>query len=232
MNYKEIASLIGNAKKRTPVKVYINGRITTKIPKDVMVFHGTGSVLLIGDYKIIKPLLQQNKQTIDYHYIENDRRNSALPLLDLKEIPARIEPGSLIREHVKLGADCIIMMGAVINIGAEIGARTMIDMNAVIGARGIIGRDCHIGAGAVIAGVLEPPSAKPVVIRDHVLVGANAVILEGITVGKNSVIAAGAVVTKDVKPDSVMAGVPAKFVKMRDANTDVKTTLVDILRKK
>ena len=232
MNYREIANLIGNAEKQTPVKVHISGAIATKIPKEVMVFHGTGSVLLIGDYKKIKPILQKNRKTIDYHYIENDRRNSALPLLDVKEIPARIEPGSVIREHVKLGTGCIIMMGAVINIGAEVGARTMIDMNAVIGARGIIGKDCHIGAGAVIAGVLEPPSAKSVVIRDHVLVGANAVILEGVTVGKNSVIAAGAVVTKDVKPDSVMAGAPARFVKVRDAGTDGKTALVDILRKR
>ena len=45
----------------------------------------------------------------------------------------------------------------------------MIDMNAVVGARAIVGRDCHIGAGAVLAGVLEPPSAEPVVIEDGVL---------------------------------------------------------------
>ena len=84
----------------------------------------------------------------------------------------------------------------------------------------------------VIAGILEPPNAKPVIIRDNVLVGANGVILEGITVGKNSVIAAGAVVTKNVKPDSVMAGVPAKFIKKRDTDTDSKTGLVNILRKR
>ena len=121
---------------------------------------------------------------------------------------------------VKLGRDCIIMRGAVINVGAEIGSRTMIDMNAVIGARGIIGRNCHIGAGAVIAGVLEPPNKKPVIVRDGVLIGANAVVLEGVTIGKNSVIAAGAVVIKDVKANSVMAGIQAKFVKKRDADSD------------
>jgi len=42
------------------------------------------------------------------------------------------------------------------------------------------------------------------------------------------VIAAGAVVTKDVKANSVMAGIPAKFVKKRDADTDSKTGIVDI----
>jgi len=232
MDYKEIAEMIGNARKRTPVKVYLKGKIKTKIPDDVMVFPGKDSVMIIGDFDEVGPLLRKNAKSIDYYYLENDRRNSALPLLDLKNIPARIEPGAIIRSKVKIGKDCIIMMGAVINVGAEIGSRTMIDMNAVIGARGIIGRNCHIGAGSVIAGVLEPPNAKPVVVRDGVLVGANAVVLEGVTIGKNSVIAAGAVVTKDVKANSVMAGIPAKFIKKRDADTDSKTGLVDILRKR
>ena len=53
-------------------------------------------------------------------------------------------------------------------------------MNAVIGGRAIIGKNCHIGAGAVLAGVIEPPSAEPVRVEDDVLVGANAVILEGV----------------------------------------------------
>ena len=232
MNYKDIAQLIGDSKKKTPVKVFIKGKITSSIPREVLVFPGVDSIIAIGDYTQIKNLLQKNKKSIEYVYMENDRRNSALPLLDLKNIPARIEPGAIIREMVKIGKDCIIMMGAVINVGAEIGSRTMIDMNAVVGARSLIGKDCHIGAGAVIAGVLEPPSAQSVVIHDHVVVGANAVVLEGITVGKNSVVAAGAVVTKNVKPNSVVGGVPAKFIKIRDSRTDIKTALVELLRKR
>lgn len=231
MDYKEIADLIGNAEKTTPVKAYVCGQLTSTIPDDIMVFQGMDSYILIGDYAVVQSVLQKSKRTVKYVYIENDRRNSALPLLDLKNVTARIEPGAIIRDKVTIGKDCIIMMGAVINIGAEIGARTMIDMNAVIGARGIIGKDCHIGAGAVIAGVLEPPSAAPVIIKDRVLVGANAVVLEGIHIGNNSVIAAGAVVTKDVKPNSVMAGIPATLHKIRDAKTDAKTELLDILRK-
>ncbi len=73
------------------------------------------------------------------------------------------------------------MMGAVLNIGAKIGERTMIDMNVVIGGRAIIGNDCHIGAGAVVAGVIEPPNAEPAVIGNNVLMGANSVLLEGIS---------------------------------------------------
>lgn len=232
MQYKEIAELIGNSKKITPVKAYVRGRITTDVPDNIMQFPGIGSILLIGDYADIKLILQANTQTIDYFHIEHDRRNSALPLLDLKNLPARIEPGAIIRKGAKIGKDCVIMMGAVINIGAEIGARTMIDMNAVIGARGMIGKNCHIGAGAVIAGILEPPSATPVIIQDNVLIGANAVVLEGVKIGAGSVIAAGAVVIKNVKANSVMAGVPARYIKKRDDSTDVKTELLSILRKR
>jgi tetrahydrodipicolinate N-acetyltransferase len=122
------------------------------------------------------------------------------------------------------------MMGAVINIGAVIGEGTMVDMNAVIGGRGAIGKNCHIGAGAVIAGVIEPPSAKPVVIEDDVLIGANAVILEGVRVGRGSVVAAGAVVTKDVPPNVVVAGTPARIIKEIDDQTRSKTEILQELR--
>ena len=70
------------------------------------------------------------------------------------------------------------MIGDVINIGSEIGENTMIDMNTVIGAGAAIGSNCHIGAGSVIAGVLEPPSAEPVVIEDNVLIGQTLLYLK------------------------------------------------------
>ena len=103
------------------------------------------------------------------------------------------------------------MMGAVINIGAEIGEDTMVDMNAVIGARGKIGKRVHLGAGAVVAGVLEPPSKSPCEIGDDVMIGANAVILEGVKIGNGSVVAAGSVVVEDVPAGVVVAGSPAKI---------------------
>jgi 2,3,4,5-tetrahydropyridine-2-carboxylate N-succinyltransferase len=122
------------------------------------------------------------------------------------------------------------MMGAVINIGSEVGEGTMIDMNAVLGARAKIGKNSHVGAGAVIAGVLEPPSATPVIVEDNVLIGANAVILEGVRIGKNSVVAAGSVVTKDVPENSVVAGSPAKIIKEKDEKTSEKTEILQDLR--
>jgi len=162
--------------------------------------------------------------------IENDRRNSGVGLLDMKNIRARIEPGVTIREKVEIGENVVIMMGAVINIGSVIGEGTMIDMNAVLGGRATVGKNCHIGAGTVLAGVVEPASATPVIVEDGVLIGANCVVLEGVRVGKGSVVAAGSVVVEDVPEGVVVAGTPAKIIKKKDAKTDSKTGLVDSLR--
>ena len=152
-------------------------------------------------------------------------------MLDMKDVPARIEPGAFIREQVEIGKNAVIMMGAVINIGAVIGEGTMIDMGAILGGRATVGAHCHIGAGAVLAGVIEPASATPVIVEDNVLVGANAVVIEGVHIGKNSVVAAGAVVVEDVPEDVVVAGVPARIIKRKDAKTTSKTELIDALRK-
>jgi acetyltransferase-like isoleucine patch superfamily enzyme len=82
-----------------------------------------------------------------------------------------------------------------------------------------------------LAGVIEPPSADPVIVEDDVVIGANVVILEGIKVGKGAVIAAGSVVIKDVEPYSVMVGIPAKLLKKVDDKTKSKTQLMEELRK-
>ena len=123
------------------------------------------------------------------------------------------------------------MMGAVINIGAEIGEGSMVDMNAVLGARATVGKNVHVGAGSVLAGVLEPPSATPVIVEDGVMIGANAVVLEGVRIGANAVVAAGAVVTEDVPANAVVAGSPAKVIKMKDKKTEGKTQILEDLRK-
>jgi 2,3,4,5-tetrahydropyridine-2-carboxylate N-succinyltransferase len=226
-----IAKYIKDAKKQTPVKLYLNGELQSIDFSHVKAFGDNHSKVIFGDIQAIDTILKTYKDLITDHVLEYDRRNSAIPLLDTTHISARIEPGAYIREHAIIGERSVIMMGAVINIGAIIGEGTMIDMNAVVGARGTIGKNCHIGAGAVVAGVLEPPSKTPVIIEDDVLVGANAVILEGVRIGKGAVVAAGAIVTQDVLENTVVAGSPARFIKMKDDQTKQKTEILQDLRK-
>lgn len=236
MNAQEIIDYISNSPKKTPVKVYINTTDfvdfgSAKIfGQDYGPDRKGGSYTVFGDWAEIGPILQANAEKIAEVVVENDRRNSGVPLLDMKEIKARIEPGSIIREKVEIGEGAVIMMGSVINIGAVIGAGTMIDMGAVLGGRATVGARCHIGAGAVLAGVVEPASATPVVVEDDVLVGANAVVIEGVHIGKNAVIAAGAIVVEDVPENAVVAGCPARVIKMKDEKTSGKTALVNALR--
>lgn len=229
MNAQEIIDYISNSKKKTPVKVYVNttGAVDFGSAK---VFGSNGSYTVFGDWAELGPILERNRDRVTDLEVENDRRNSGVPLLDTKGVVARIEPGSVIREKVEIGEGAVIMMGAILNIGAAVGPGTMIDMGAVLGGRATVGARCHIGAGAVLAGVVEPASATPVIIEDGVLVGANAVVIEGVHVGKNAVVAAGAIVVEDVPENAVVAGCPARIIKMKDEKTEGKTALVDALR--
>ncbi|MDE7042665.1 MAG: 2,3,4,5-tetrahydropyridine-2,6-dicarboxylate N-acetyltransferase [Oscillospiraceae bacterium] len=229
MNAQEIIAYIGAAEKKTPVKIYVKERRPVDYGSAQVFGEGAGKVVF-GDWRELGPILADHVDSIEDMVIESDRRNSAIPMLDLKNINARIEPGAIIREQVEIGDNAVIMMGAVINIGAVIGKGTMIDMGAILGGRATVGANCHIGAGAVLAGVIEPASAVPVIVEDGVLVGANAVVIEGVHVGKNAVVAAGAVVIEDVPENAVVAGCPARVVKMKDEGTTQKTALEAALR--
>ena len=63
---------------------------------------------------------------------------------------------------------------------------------------------------------------KPIVIKKNAWIGANATILAGVTIGENAIVAAGAVVSKDVPANTIVGGIPAKFIKMieRRANNE------------
>jgi len=226
---EEIIAFIKNASRKTPVKAWIAGDLTG-LRTSAKVFKGDGSWLLVGEAAEIDRVLAEYKEKITESYLENDRRNSGVPTLDLRYIDARIEPGAVIRDKVTIGKNAVIMMGAVINIGAEIGEGTMIDMGAILGGRAIVGKHCHIGAGAVLAGVVEPPSAKPVTVGDNVLIGANAVVIEGVSIGEGAVVGAGAIVLEDVPAGAVVGGNPAKIIKDVDQKTKDKTELVEDLR--
>ena len=228
MNAQEIINYIATAEKKTPVKLYVKEKAPINYG-NAKVFGATDKIVF-GDWKELGPILELNKDRIEDIVIENDARNSAIPMLDKKNINARIEPGAIIREQVEIGDRAVIMMGAIINIGAVVGEGSMIDMGAVLGGRATVGKNCHIGAGAVLAGVIEPASAEPARIGDGTLVGANAVVIEGVQVGKNCVVAAGAVVIEDVPDNMVVAGCPARIIKERDEKTNSKTALESGLR--
>ena len=216
MNAEQIIAYIRDAEKKTPVKVYVWEKEPVSFPGCREFPAGEKCKIVFGDWKDVGPILESHE--FEHIELENNCRNSAIPLLDMKDIPARIEPGAIIREQVQIGKNAVIMMGAILNIGA------------VVGGRATVGKNCHIGAGTVLAGVVEPASATPVIVEDNVLIGANAVVIEGCRIGHDAVVAAGAVVIGDVEPGTVVAGCPARVIKRKDEKTAGKTALVDALR--
>jgi 2,3,4,5-tetrahydropyridine-2,6-dicarboxylate N-succinyltransferase len=113
---------------------------------------------------------------------------------DFAAAGVRVVPPGVARYGAFLERGVILMPGYV-NIGARVGAGTMVDTWATVGSCAQIGSDCHLAGGVGIGGVLEPPGAVPVVIEDGAFVGSRAVIVDGLHIGREAVIGAGVVLT-------------------------------------
>jgi 2,3,4,5-tetrahydropyridine-2-carboxylate N-succinyltransferase len=113
---------------------------------------------------------------------------------DLPAAGVRVVPPGVARYGSFLERGVILMPGYV-NIGARVGAGTMVDTWATVGSCAQIGSDCHLAGGVGIGGVLEPPGAQPVIVEDGVFVGSRAIIVEGMRLGSEAVIGAGVVLT-------------------------------------
>lgn len=109
----------------------------------------------------------------------------------------RVVPGgSAIRRGAYVAKGVVCMPPMYVNVGAWVGAGTMIDSHALVGSCAQVGERVHISAGAQIGGVLEPVNASPVVIEDEALVGGNCGVYEGTIVRKRAVLAAGVILTR------------------------------------
>jgi 2,3,4,5-tetrahydropyridine-2,6-dicarboxylate N-succinyltransferase len=106
----------------------------------------------------------------------------------------RVVPGASARwgSHLEAG---VIMMPSYVNIGARVGAGTMVDTWATVGSCAQVGRNTHLSGGVGIGGVLEPPQATPVFVGDECLVGSRCIVAEGARVGDGVVLGAGCILT-------------------------------------
>ncbi|MDA3934363.1 MAG: 2,3,4,5-tetrahydropyridine-2,6-dicarboxylate N-succinyltransferase [Gammaproteobacteria bacterium] len=176
--------------------------------------------------------------------------------MDLDSESARIVPPAVVRRGAHIGADAVLMP-SYLNIGAYVGAGSMIDTWATVGSCAQIGRNVHVSGGAGIGGVLEPLQAAPTIIEDNCFIGARSEVVEGVRVGAGAVIGmgvfigqstkiydresgavlhghipAGAVVVSGSLPatDGSHALYCAVIVKRVDAKTRAKTSINDLLR--
>lgn len=123
-------------------------------------------------------------------------RAAVPPRDDLAGGPWRIVPGgTAVRRGAYLGDGVVVMPPSYINIGAWVGAETMVDSHVLVGSCAQIGARVHLAAGVTIGGVLEPPGARPVIVEDEAFVGAGSALLEGVLVSRGAVIGAGVTLT-------------------------------------
>ena len=110
----------------------------------------------------------------------------------------RMTPNSPVRPGSFIGKNAVLMP-CYVNIGAYIGAGTMMDTFSRAGSCCQIGENCHISAGSGIGGVLEPAQALPTIIEDNVFVGAMSEVVEGVIVGEGSVLSMGMYIGQSTK---------------------------------
>lgn len=164
--------------------------------------------LVIGDFPVIRSgTIIYSGSTIGDHFQTGDN--------------TRIREKNRIGNHVSIGTssiierECEIMDSARIHSGCFVPEYTLIKENA------------WVGPGVIMTNVLHPPCPAfkkyaPVmgqkcchgpIVEKNAVIGAGAVILPGIVVGKNSLVGAGSVVTKDIPPNHVVSGNPARVIK-------------------
>lgn len=198
---------------------------------------------------------QASEKTVSYDKLS--LKCEGWQIKDFEQAQFRMLPGAIVREGAYVGPK-VVLMPSFINVGAYVGAGTMIDTWSTVGSCAQIGKNCHISGGVGIGGVLEPVQSNPVIIEDNCFIGARSEIAEGVIVEEGAVISMGVFIgasTKiiDRKTDEIYVGrvptysvvVPgtlpssdiskpslacAVIVKQVDAQTRSKTSVNDLLR--
>ena len=134
----------------------------------------------------------QSMQTIEVGPFEYEDK---IPLkTNYKASGVRVVPPATARygSFIESGA---ILMPSYINIGAYVGSGTMIDTWATVGSCAQVGKDVHLSGGVGLGGVLEPPSAQPVIIEDGAFIGSRCIIVEGVRIEEEAVLGANVTIT-------------------------------------
>ena len=109
----------------------------------------------------------------------------------------RVVPGASARwgSYLEPG---VILMPSYVNIGARVGANSMVDTWATVGSCAQIGANTHLSGGVGIGGVLEPPQAAPVVVGNECLIGSRCMVTQGARVGDGAVLGEGCILNPSV----------------------------------
>ena len=141
---------------------------------------------------------------------ENENRREIVEFLLRRgnvSFATAVHARAIVSGSAQIGAGTVVMPGAIVNAGTRVGAHCIINSGASADHDCEIGDFAHVSPGAILCGGVSVGACA--------WIGAGAVVVQGISVGENSVVGAGAVVVRDVPPNVVAAGVPAKILKNR-----------------
>jgi 2,3,4,5-tetrahydropyridine-2-carboxylate N-succinyltransferase len=117
----------------------------------------------------------------------------------------RVVPGASARWGSFLDRG-VTLMPSYVNIGARVGANTLVDTWATVGSCAQIGANVHLSGGVGIGGVLEPPQAAPVIVEDDAFVGSRCMVVEGARVRRGAKLGAGVILSSSIPVIDVATG--------------------------
>jgi 2,3,4,5-tetrahydropyridine-2-carboxylate N-succinyltransferase len=150
-------------------------------------------------------------QKMEVHDVGPFQFHDKIPLKkDLEKRGIRVVPPGTVRYGAFVERGAVIMPGYV-NIGGYVGAGTMVDTWATVGSCAQVGKNVHLSGGVGLGGVLEPPSARPVIIEDGCFIGSRCIVVEGTLVEEQAVLGANTTLTASTKIIDVTGKEPVVY---------------------
>lgn len=201
---------------------YINSLILDDETKDSKYKQENGYVYSAKDEAIFNIV----KDTVHYVEILNKLSNSEIQRRRdfLRTFVAKLDEGAMINSpfymefanHLEMGVnsfinyDCIMLNNAMVKLGDNVLVGPKVSFYTAIHPIDAKQREQWL------------VYAKPITVKDNVWIGGSATILGGVTIGKNAIVGAGAVVTKDVEPNTIVVGNPARVLRKITAEDSKK----------
>jgi sugar O-acyltransferase (sialic acid O-acetyltransferase NeuD family) len=149
---------------------------------------------------LICPMFAPGRRQQVYRWLESalgkDRSFSTATVID---------PTSIVPNSTSFGPGCFANAGSVFGASSSFGSHCVINRGCSLGHDLEVGDYVSFGPGAAVQGDVQ--------INRGAMIGINATVLEFLTIGANAVVGAGAVVTRDVAPNTVVVGNPARVLR-------------------
>jgi 2,3,4,5-tetrahydropyridine-2-carboxylate N-succinyltransferase len=144
-----------------------------------------------------------------FHFADRE----SLPTRGVPQGVRVVPGGTTVRAGAHLEPNVVVMPPSYVNIGAWVGAGSMVDSHVLVGSCAQIGERVHLSAGVQVGGVLEPAGARPVIVEDDAFVGGGCGLYEGVLIGRGAVLGAGVMLTGtsrlyDLAGERVLTGTP------------------------